>query len=113
VKGSTTGERAALVIGAGSGTGGAVAKRFAREGFVACVVRRTADKLAPLVAEIEVAGGSARPYGRDARKEEAMIALVDESCPHRGPVLDVARTAARRVDVRARSASLDGEMVMR
>ena len=50
---STMGEKAALVIGAGSGTGGAIAKRFAREGFVACVVRRTAEKLPALVAEIE------------------------------------------------------------
>ena len=45
-------EQVALVIGAGDGTGGAIAKRFAREGFVACVVRRTADKLGPLVSEI-------------------------------------------------------------
>ena len=29
--------RAALVIGAGDATGGAIARRFAREGLVACV----------------------------------------------------------------------------
>ena len=43
----------ALIIGAGDATGGAIARRFAREGFIACVVRRHQDKLAPLVAEIE------------------------------------------------------------
>src|ERR1043166_9600524 len=69
---------AAIVIGAGDGTGGAIAKRFAREGFVACVVRRTADKLRALVDEIEAAGGRARAFGRDARKEEEMVALVEE-----------------------------------
>ena len=34
----------ALVIGAGDATGGAIAQRFAREGYVACVTRRSADK---------------------------------------------------------------------
>src|SRR2546425_2531073 len=80
------GEKAALVIGAGSGTGGAIARRFAREGFVACVVRRTADKLPALVGEIEAAGGRARAFGRDARKEEEMAALVDEIERDVGPI---------------------------
>src|SRR2546429_3511855 len=80
------GEKAALVIGAGSGTGGAIAKRFAREGFVACVVRRTADKLPALVGEIEAAGGRARAFGCDARKEEEMVALVDEIERDVGPI---------------------------
>ena len=35
--------RVALVVGAGEATGGAIARRFAREGFTACVTRRTAD----------------------------------------------------------------------
>jgi NAD(P)-dependent dehydrogenase (short-subunit alcohol dehydrogenase family) len=68
--------RVVLVIGAGDATGGAVARRFAREGFVACVTRRNADKLAPLVEEIERAGGKAHAFGSDARKEEAMVELV-------------------------------------
>ena len=41
--------RVALIIGAGDATGGAIAKRFAREGYMACVTRRSADKLQPLV----------------------------------------------------------------
>ena len=44
---------AILVVGAGDATGGAIARRFAREGLIACVVRRNGEKLAPLVAEIE------------------------------------------------------------
>ena len=44
--------KAALVIGAGDATGGAIARRFARAGFTACVTRRTADKLVPLVQQI-------------------------------------------------------------
>ena len=41
--------KVALVIGAGDATGRAIARRFAREGYTACVTRRNADKLQPLV----------------------------------------------------------------
>ena len=70
-------KKAILVIGAGDATGGAIAKRFAREGYIACVTRRSADKLAPLVQEIEAAGGQAHGFASDARKEEEMVALVE------------------------------------
>lgn len=69
--------RAILVIGAGDATGGAIAKRFAREGYVACVTRRSAHKLAPLVDAIEAAGGEAHAFASDARKEDQMVSLVD------------------------------------
>ena len=49
----------ALVVGAGDATGGAIARRFAREGYTACVTRRDAASLAPLVAQIEADGGRA------------------------------------------------------
>ncbi len=68
--------KAALIIGAGEATGGAIARRFAREGYVACVTRRNADRLKPLVEQIETAGGKARAFGSDARKEEDAVALV-------------------------------------
>ncbi len=79
-------EKVALVIGAGDATGGAIARRFAREGFTACVTRRNADKLAPLVASIESEGGKARAFGSDARKEEQMVALVDTIEREVGPI---------------------------
>ncbi|NJO24103.1 MAG: SDR family oxidoreductase [Sphingomonadales bacterium] len=78
--------KVALVIGAGDATGGAIARRFAREGFTACVTRRTADKLAPLVAQIEAEGGKARAFGSDARKEEQMTALVETVERETGPI---------------------------
>lgn len=67
---------AILVVGAGDATGGAVARRFAREGYAACVTRRSADKLAPLVERIRADGGQAHAFGSDARKEDEMVALV-------------------------------------
>ncbi len=69
--------KAILVIGAGDATGGAIARRFAREGYIACVTRRTADKLQPLVAQIRADGGEAHAFGSDARKEDAMVSLVE------------------------------------
>lgn len=72
-----SGAKAILVIGAGDATGGAIARRFAREGYVACMTRRHADKLTPLVAAIEAEGGRACAFGSDARKEDEMMALID------------------------------------
>ncbi len=71
-------KKAILVIGAGDATGGAIAKRFAREGYIACVTRRSADKLEPLVASIRAAGGEAYGFASDARKEEDMVSLVTQ-----------------------------------
>jgi NAD(P)-dependent dehydrogenase (short-subunit alcohol dehydrogenase family) len=70
--------KVALVIGAGDSTGGAIARRFAREGYVACVTRRDGAKLEPLVASIRGDGGEARGFASDARKEEQVAALVEE-----------------------------------
>lgn len=71
-------KKAILVIGAGDATGGAIAQRFAREGYVACMTRRSADKLQPLVDQIRAEGGEAHGFGSDARKEEEMVALVQK-----------------------------------
>jgi NAD(P)-dependent dehydrogenase (short-subunit alcohol dehydrogenase family) len=67
----------ALIVGAGDATGGAIARRFAREGLVACVVRRNGEKLAPLVADIEAHGGQACAFGVDAREEDQVLALFE------------------------------------
>jgi NAD(P)-dependent dehydrogenase (short-subunit alcohol dehydrogenase family) len=69
-------KRAALIVGAGDATGGAIARCFAREGFITCVTRRQADKLVPLVQAIQDAGGQAHGFGSDARDEAAVSALV-------------------------------------
>ncbi|MBE7940613.1 MULTISPECIES: SDR family oxidoreductase [Ramlibacter] len=76
----------ALVVGAGDATGGAIAKRFARGGLVACAVRRSAEKLEPLLAEIRAAGGVAHGFGTDARKEEEVVALVERIEREIGPI---------------------------
>jgi len=81
---------AALIIGAGDATGGAIAKAFAKEGLEACVVRRPRhlDQLEGLADEIRREGGKARAYGVDARDEDQMQALFDQVETEVGP-LDV------------------------
>ncbi|WP_343578095.1 SDR family oxidoreductase [Pseudomonas sp.] len=79
-------KKVVLVIGAGDATGGAIARRFAREGYVACVTRRSADKLQPLVDTIRAEGGEAHGFASDARKEEAVIELVETIERDIGPI---------------------------
>jgi len=78
--------KVALVIGAGDATGGAIAARFAREGYIACLTRRSADKLQPTVDAIRGAGGQAFGFSSDARKEEDVIALVEQVEREHGPI---------------------------
>jgi short-subunit dehydrogenase len=76
----------AVVIGAGDATGGAIAKRFARGGYTVCAIRRSADKLQPLIDEIRAAGGEAHGFGTDARKEDEVEALFDDIEARIGPI---------------------------
>jgi NAD(P)-dependent dehydrogenase (short-subunit alcohol dehydrogenase family) len=85
--------KAVLVVGAGDATGGAIARRFAREGYVACVTRRSADKLEPLVAQIRAEGGAAHGFASDARKEvdvETLVAHIErEIAPIEAAVFNI------------------------
>jgi len=68
----------ALVVGAGDATGGAIARRFAREGYTVVITRRARnlDRLEALADDIRAAGGTAHAFGVDARDEDQMVALV-------------------------------------
>ncbi|KPA87138.1 MULTISPECIES: SDR family oxidoreductase [Pseudomonas] len=79
-------KKVVLVVGAGDATGGAIARRFAAEGLVACVTRRSADKLQPLVEGIRQAGGEAHGFACDARKEEEVVALIEQIENQIGPI---------------------------
>lgn len=79
-------DKVVLVIGAGDATGGAIAKRFAREGYIACVTRRDAAKLQPLLDEIHAEGGRAHGFGSDARSEEDVASLIETIERDIGPI---------------------------
>ena len=74
---SDTAKGACLVVGAGDGLGGAIARAFAAEGYTACVTRRPRhmDQLEALAASIREEGGRARAFGVDAR-DEAQVATL-------------------------------------
>ena len=75
-----------LVMGAGAGIGGTVASRFAREGYHACLCRRSdAEGLRRLVEGIKHEGGFATGFLLDATKadsiEERVAAIEAEVGP--------------------------------
>jgi NAD(P)-dependent dehydrogenase (short-subunit alcohol dehydrogenase family) len=67
------------VIGAGDFIGAAIARRFAAEGFTIFAGRRNGEKLAPLAAEIEAAGGKAFARSLDARSEQEITAFLRDA----------------------------------
>ena len=69
----------AAVIGAGDYIGGAIAKRFAAEGFTVFAGRRNGEKLASLVSEIEAGGGRIFARSLDARKEDQVTAFMRDA----------------------------------
>lgn len=76
----------AVIIGAGDALGGAIARRFAREGLIAVPSRRKIKPLGELVAEIEADGGQAEGIPCDARDEDAVINLFDRVENEIGPI---------------------------
>jgi NAD(P)-dependent dehydrogenase (short-subunit alcohol dehydrogenase family) len=72
----------AAVIGAGDFIGAAIAKKFAAEGFTVFAGRRNGDKLAPLVAAIEAAGGRVVARSLDARKEDDVTQFLRDADAH-------------------------------
>ena len=72
----------AAVIGAGDYIGAEIAKKFAAEGFSIFAGRRNGDKLAPLVKDVEAAGGEIHARSLDARKEEEIVSFLDDADKH-------------------------------
>ncbi len=68
---------AAVIVGAGDALGGAIARRFAREGLIAVPARRKIKPLGELVAVIEAEGNRAEGLPCDARNEGDVVALFD------------------------------------
>jgi NAD(P)-dependent dehydrogenase (short-subunit alcohol dehydrogenase family) len=69
----------AAIIGAGDYIGAEIAKKFASEGFSIFAGRRNGEKLAPLVKDIEDAGGTIAARSLDARKEEEIISFLNDA----------------------------------
>ncbi|MGB5834493.1 MAG: SDR family NAD(P)-dependent oxidoreductase [Thiohalocapsa sp.] len=115
----------AVVVGAGTGTGAALAKLLAGEGYSVMLARRDAAPLAPFVSEIERDGGAAEAVAADASDEAQVAALFDAAEQRFGtPQLvvfnvagismgNVADTSVAQFDEMWRASSLGGFLVGR
>ncbi len=72
--------RGAIIVGAATGLGAAIAHRLAREGYQLALVSRNADALAALCAQINAAAGRplARPYPHDVTTTAAIPTLFTD-----------------------------------
>ncbi len=71
--------RVAVVTGAGSGIGAAVARRFAERGVAVALVGRTPEKLEAVAREISATGGIAHPVPADLAERDAPAAVTAET----------------------------------
>jgi NAD(P)-dependent dehydrogenase (short-subunit alcohol dehydrogenase family) len=69
----------AVIVGTGSGLGAALARKFAREGFHLALAARNAERLAPLVNELEGMGVRVKAVAADAADEAAMKKLFADA----------------------------------
>lgn len=91
-----------LVIGAGAGIGGNVAKRFAKEGYHAALCRRSDQAgLDKMAAEIEADGGSASGHLLDVIKPDAVENLIAEIEADIGPINTVVYNLGAQIGNRA------------
>ncbi|MBT5047331.1 MAG: SDR family NAD(P)-dependent oxidoreductase [Rhodospirillaceae bacterium] len=81
-----TDPKLALIIGVGSGLGGALSKRFAEGGHPVAMVARSARHTDTYAAEITAKGGRAKGYAADALDEEALGRVIDEAEAEFGPL---------------------------
>ena len=81
-----TSTKIALVTGASSGIGEAVAERLARGGYHVVAVARRADRLAKLAARLDEAPGTVSPAVVDVTDRAAMVQLADKTVADHGRI---------------------------
>jgi NAD(P)-dependent dehydrogenase (short-subunit alcohol dehydrogenase family) len=79
-------ERVAVVTGASSGIGAAIARKFAEAGIKTVLAARTADKLESIAADINGKGGTALACVTDITQEAQIIGLFESTMAAYGRV---------------------------
>lgn len=85
-----------VVLGVGPGTGGAVARRFAKAGMAIALGARRTESIAAVAREIAVTGGNALPVATDATSELDVARLVDRAERELGPIAVAVYNASGR-----------------
>lgn len=74
------------IIGAGSQLGGAVARRFAKEGFRVALISRTAERVEALARTLRDEGVEAHAYVANVRDHAALRTALDDAAADLGPI---------------------------
>jgi len=74
------------IIGAGPGLGGAVARRFGREGFSVALISRNREKLDGMVAELAEADVTAAAFTADVRVPAELEDALARAAAELGPI---------------------------
>lgn len=74
------------IVGAGTGLGGAVARRFGREGFDVALLSRTKAHVDALATDLGGEGVNARGFAADVHDPPALAAALDAAASALGPV---------------------------
>jgi short-subunit dehydrogenase len=96
---------AALVTGASSGIGEAVARALAGAGYGVALVARRADRLEALAEQIRAAGGVALPVVADLREPDQITQMAAQAAAGLGPIEVLVNNAGVGVPHRAWRAS--------
>ncbi len=75
-----------LIVGAGDGTGAALARRFAAAGLTICLVRRDQQKLDELVRKLRDRGAIVHGYCFSASDETALVNAIGDIETNVGPI---------------------------
>ena len=95
-------EKVCLVIGAGAGIGGTVAKKFAANGYHAFLARRTDEEgLNKLISDIEKSGGKASGSLLNVIEENSIEDLVNKIESEIGPIDTVIYNIGAQIGDRA------------
>ena len=74
------------IVGAGTGLGSAVARRFGREGFAVALVARDQARLDGLAGDLATAGVTARGYAANVRHRDALRRVLRDAADELGPI---------------------------